>query len=149
MSEQTPTDVIDFIRAQEIRMVDLRFIDMLGSWQHFSVPAHELTEESFEEGFGFDGSSVRGWKTINASDMLVIPEARTAKGRRFPVAAFAEHVEADEIWVEAVELARVRYAPGKARRSRGSASGKAARSAAQMRAGGGPAHSALPTGPGA
>ena len=79
MSEQTPTDVIDFIRAQEIRMVDLRFIDMLGSWQHFSVPAHELTEESFEEGFGFDGSSVRGWKTINASDMLVIASLATGK----------------------------------------------------------------------
>jgi glutamine synthetase len=79
MSEQTPKDVIEFIREQEIRMVDLRFMDMLGSWQHFSVPAHELHEEAFEEGFGFDGSSVRGWKTINASDMLVIPDARTAK----------------------------------------------------------------------
>ena len=79
MSEQTPKDVIEFIREQEIRMVDLRFMDMLGSWQHFTVPAHELHEDAFEEGFGFDGSSVRGWKTINASDMLVLPDARTAK----------------------------------------------------------------------
>jgi glutamine synthetase len=79
MSEQTPKDVIDFIREHDLRMVDIRFIDMLGAWQHFSVPAHEVTEDSFEEGFGFDGSSVRGWKTINASDMLVIPDATTAK----------------------------------------------------------------------
>ncbi|NVB42093.1 type I glutamate--ammonia ligase [Pseudenhygromyxa sp. WMMC2535] len=79
MSEQTPKTVIDLIRDQEIRMVDLRFIDLLGAWQHFTVPAHELTEEAFEEGFGFDGSSVRGWKTINASDMLVIPDAASAK----------------------------------------------------------------------
>jgi glutamine synthetase len=79
MSAQTPKDVIDYIRDHDIRMVDIRFIDMLGAWQHFSVPAHELTEDAFEEGFGFDGSSVRGWKTINASDMLVMPEASTAK----------------------------------------------------------------------
>ncbi len=79
MSEQTPTDVIDFIREQEIRMVDLRFIDMLGAWQHFTVPAHQLDLNAFEEGFGFDGSSVRGWKTINASDMLVIPDPTSAK----------------------------------------------------------------------
>jgi glutamine synthetase len=79
MSAQTPKDVIDYIRDHDIRMVDIRFIDMLGAWQHFSVPAHELTQDAFEEGFGFDGSSVRGWKTINASDMLVMPEAATAK----------------------------------------------------------------------
>ena len=60
-------------------MVDLRFIDLLGAWQHFTVPAHELDEDAFEDGFGFDGSSVRGWKTINASDMLVVPDANSAK----------------------------------------------------------------------
>ncbi len=79
MSEQTPKDVIDYIREHDIRMVDIRFIDMLGAWQHFSVPAHELSEDAFEEGFGFDGSSVRGWKTINASDMLVMPDSTSAK----------------------------------------------------------------------
>lgn len=79
MSEQTPKDVIDYIREHDIRMVDIRFIDMLGAWQHFSVPAHQLSEDAFEEGFGFDGSSVRGWKTINASDMLVMPDPTTAK----------------------------------------------------------------------
>ena len=60
-------------------MVDIRFIDLLGAWQHFTVPAHELDEEAFEGGFGFDGSSVRGWKSINASDMLVIPDAGMAQ----------------------------------------------------------------------
>jgi glutamine synthetase len=60
-------------------MVDLRFMDFPGLWQHFSVPASELDEGSFEDGFGFDGSSIRGWQPINASDMLVIPDAATAK----------------------------------------------------------------------
>jgi glutamine synthetase len=76
---KTPKDVIDFIREQDIRMVDLRFIDLVGSWQHFTVPAHELDEDTFEEGFGFDGSSIRGWKNINASDMLMLPDATTAQ----------------------------------------------------------------------
>ena len=83
---KTPKDVIDLIRDQDLRMVDLRFIDLLGAWQHFTVPAHELEEESFEDGFGFDGSSIRGWKSINASYMLVIPDPTTAK-----VDPFMEH----------------------------------------------------------
>lgn len=75
---KTPRDVIELIQDREVRMVDVRFIDLLGAWQHFTVPSHELSEASFEDGFGFDGSSVRGWKSINASDMLVIPDATTA-----------------------------------------------------------------------
>jgi glutamine synthetase len=59
--------------------VDIRFMDFPGMWQHFSVPVGELNEGSFEDGFGFDGSSIRGWQPINASDMLVIPDAATAK----------------------------------------------------------------------
>jgi len=78
MSQKTSRDVISLISDHGIRMVDIRFIDLLGAWQHFTVPAHELDEDAFEEGFGFDGSSVRGWKTINASDMLVIPDPTTA-----------------------------------------------------------------------
>lgn len=78
MSTKTPSDVLSLISDHGIRMVDIRFIDLLGAWQHFTVPAHELDADAFEEGFGFDGSSVRGWKTINASDMLVIPDATTA-----------------------------------------------------------------------
>jgi glutamine synthetase len=61
------------------KVVDLRFMDFPGMWQHFTVPIGELTEGSFEDGFGFDGSSIRGWQPINASDMLVIPDATTAK----------------------------------------------------------------------
>ncbi|OGL45194.1 MAG: type I glutamate--ammonia ligase, partial [Candidatus Schekmanbacteria bacterium RBG_16_38_10] len=59
-------------------MLDLRFMDFPGMWQHFSVPIDELNEDSFEEGFGFDGSSIRGWQPIHASDMLVIPDPATA-----------------------------------------------------------------------
>jgi glutamine synthetase len=59
-------------------MVDLKFMDFVGLWQHFSVPLAELSEDSFEEGFGFDGSSIRGWQPIHASDMLVVPDAATA-----------------------------------------------------------------------
>jgi glutamine synthetase len=61
------------------KMVDMRFMDFPGLWQHFSVPVGELDESSFEDGFGFDGSSIRGWQPINASDMLVIPDPATAK----------------------------------------------------------------------
>lgn len=60
------------------RMVDVKFVDTFGTWQHFSCPIGELTEEVFEEGFGFDGSSVRGWKSIEASDMLAMPDPTTA-----------------------------------------------------------------------
>ncbi len=80
MSEiKTGRDVIEFARAKGAVMVDLRFIDLPGVWQHTSVPIHRLEESSFEDGFGFDGSSIRGYKPINASDMLIIPNATTAK----------------------------------------------------------------------
>ena len=75
----TPREVLSFAKDNSVEMVDLKFIDWPGQWQHFSVPLAELSEESFEEGFGFDGSSIRGWQPINASDMLVIPDALTAK----------------------------------------------------------------------
>ena len=59
-------------------MVDVKFVDTFGTWQHFSVPVAELTEEVFSEGLGFDGSSIRGWKSIEASDMLAMPDPQTA-----------------------------------------------------------------------
>ncbi|MDO9022753.1 MAG: type I glutamate--ammonia ligase [Deltaproteobacteria bacterium] len=59
-------------------MVDLKFCDLFGQWQHTSVPMHRITEEAFEDGFGFDGSSIRGWRAINESDMLLLPDASTA-----------------------------------------------------------------------
>ncbi len=75
----TPKDVLELAKEQGIKIVDLRFMDFPGLWQHFSVPVSELDEGSFEDGFGFDGSSIRGWQPINASDMLVIPDPSTAK----------------------------------------------------------------------
>lgn len=74
----TPKEVLEFARENGTVMVDMKFMDFPGMWQHFSVPIGELNEDSFEDGFGFDGSSIRGWQPINASDMLVIPNAETA-----------------------------------------------------------------------
>lgn len=78
MDKRNPTDVIRFAEESGAVILDLKFLDFPGTWQHFTVPIDALTEESFEEGFGFDGSSIRGWKSINESDMLVVPDANTA-----------------------------------------------------------------------
>jgi glutamine synthetase len=75
----TPKEVLDMAKENKAKVVDLRFMDYPGLWQHFSVPIRELEESSFEDGFGFDGSSIRGWQPIHASDMLVIPDPETAK----------------------------------------------------------------------
>ena len=75
---ETPQDVVKFMLDEGVQVVDLRFMDFPGLWQHFSVPARELDVEAFEQGFGFDGSSIRGWQAINESDMLVKPVPRTA-----------------------------------------------------------------------
>ncbi|HPU98939.1 MAG TPA: glutamine synthetase beta-grasp domain-containing protein, partial [Candidatus Hydrogenedentes bacterium] len=74
----TPSDVMKLVRDKEIVFVDLRFMDFPGMQQHFTVPAAELKESIFEDGLGFDGSSIRGWQAINESDMLVMPDPRTA-----------------------------------------------------------------------
>ena len=75
----TPKEVLEMAKENGAKVVDLRFMDFPGLWQHFSVPIRELEESSFEDGFGFDGSSIRGWQPIHASDMLVVPDAATAK----------------------------------------------------------------------
>jgi len=75
----TPEQVLATAKEQGAKVVDIRFMDFPGIWQHFSVPVSELEVSSFDDGFGFDGSSIRGWKPINASDMLVVPDATTAK----------------------------------------------------------------------
>ncbi len=77
-SPETIADVLQLIREEDVKIVDLRFMDFPGLWQHFSVPAREITEASFEKGFGFDGSSIRGWQSINESDMLMKPVPATA-----------------------------------------------------------------------
>lgn len=70
-------DVLSFVKDNEIQFVDFKFMDFPGSWQHFTVPVSQLEEDSFENGYGFDGSSIRGWKVINESDMLIIPDPST------------------------------------------------------------------------
>jgi glutamine synthetase len=72
-------DVLAMAKDQKVTMVDLKFMDFVGLWQHFTIPVGELTEGIFEEGLGFDGSSIRGWAPINASDMLVMPDPDTAR----------------------------------------------------------------------
>ncbi|MBI5696592.1 MAG: type I glutamate--ammonia ligase [Nitrospirae bacterium] len=73
-----PKEVVEFAKKNGAVMVDMKFMDFPGLWQHFSVPVDELTEAIFEDGLGFDGSSIRGWKSIHTSDMLVVPDASTA-----------------------------------------------------------------------
>ncbi len=71
-------EVLSLIEKEGVEIVDLRFMDFPGLWQHLSVPVRELTRDSFEQGFGIDGSSIRGWQAINESDMLIKPVPETA-----------------------------------------------------------------------
>jgi glutamine synthetase len=73
----SPKELLEFAKKNDAKQVDLRFTDLPGLSHHVSYPIHELTEESFEEGFGFDGSSIRGWAVINESDMLLVPDPAT------------------------------------------------------------------------
>lgn len=70
-------EIIRFIKSNKIKFIDLKFMDFPGQWQHFTVPSQQFKIDSFEDGFGFDGSSIRGWKAINESDMLIIPDPST------------------------------------------------------------------------
>jgi glutamine synthetase len=71
---KSPDDVLKIVKDEKIQMVDLRFADLPGLWQHFSVPPGALKPESFSDGIGFDGSSIRGFQEIQESDMLVVPD---------------------------------------------------------------------------
>ena len=71
-------DVIQLVREHGIQIVDLKFTDLPGLWQHFSIGLPELTSGLFDEGIGFDGSSIRGFQEINESDMLLVPDPSTA-----------------------------------------------------------------------
>ena len=73
-----PREVLAMCREKEVKAVDLRFVDFLGAWQHFTIPVGKLEEDVFEDGLGFDGSSIRGWQAINESDMLLVPVPDTA-----------------------------------------------------------------------
>jgi glutamine synthetase len=87
VESRTPQEVLKLAKDSGVDFVDLRFCDLPGVMQHFSVPTHQLTEESFSEGFGFDGSSIRGFQEIQESDMLLMPDPDTAV-----LDPFREHV---------------------------------------------------------
>jgi len=74
----TPREVLEYAKKNKVLVVDLKFVDLPGTWQHFTIPIEELNEDTFKDGSGLDGSSIRGWKAINNSDMLVVPDPTTA-----------------------------------------------------------------------
>src|SRR6202011_2581504 len=75
---KTANDVIKLAKDAGVKIVDLRFVDLPGVWQHFSIPVEDLVADLFEEGIGFDGSSIRGFQMIHESDMLLIADPETA-----------------------------------------------------------------------
>ena len=77
--EMTAQDVVAYIKDRGIRMVDLKFVDVPGLWQHATVPASQVDEKTFKNGIGFDGSSIRGFQAIEESDMLLMPDPATAR----------------------------------------------------------------------
>ena len=72
-----PKGVLEFVKKNNVKLLDLRFTDLPGLWHHVSYPIDQLSESSFEEGFGMDGSSIRGWAAIHESDMLLMPDPNT------------------------------------------------------------------------
>jgi glutamine synthetase len=70
----SPKEVIEFVKRQNVQVVDFKFVDLPGTWQHFSIPAMGLDEDVFIDGIGFDGSSIRGFQQIHESDMLLMPD---------------------------------------------------------------------------
>ena len=74
----SPKEVLEFAKKNDAKQIDLRFSDIPGLWHHISYPITQLSEESFEEGYGFDGSSIRAWAAISESDMLLMPDPKTA-----------------------------------------------------------------------
>src|SRR5437762_14358497 len=74
----TSQEVLEFAKKHDARQLDLRFTDIPSLQHHISFPISQLETSSFEEGFGMDGSSIRGWAAIHESDMLLIPDSNTA-----------------------------------------------------------------------
>ena len=75
----TPKEVLDFAKKNKAEQVDVKFCDLFGQWQHCTYPMSQADEDALADGFGFDGSSIRGWQAINASDMLMVPDCGTAR----------------------------------------------------------------------
>ena len=72
------SEALEWARDVQVAMVDLKFCDLLGTWQHMTLPLRAFDEHAFSDGLGFDGSSIRGWQGISESDMLLMPQAETA-----------------------------------------------------------------------
>ena len=75
---KSPADALQLAKQAAVKIVDLKFVDLPGVWQHFSIPIEDLNEDLFEEGIGFDGSSIRGFQLIHESDMLLVADPETA-----------------------------------------------------------------------
>ncbi len=90
---RTPSDVKKLAKDAGVKIIDLRFIDLPGMWQHFSIPVEDLEDDLFnkEEGIGFDGSSIRGFQQIHESDMVLVADADTAVGGSGSLSAHDEH----------------------------------------------------------
>src|SRR6266705_5141934 len=74
----TAKEVLELAKKNKAVMVDLKFVDFPGTWQHFTIPIEELTDSVFTDGSGFDGSYIRGWQAINNRDMMIVPDTKTA-----------------------------------------------------------------------
>jgi glutamine synthetase len=73
-----PSEILKICREKNVKVIDLKFTDLPGQWQHLSIPFSELDEATFGDGIGFDGSSIRGWQAIDESDMVALPDPNTA-----------------------------------------------------------------------
>ena len=73
----TPKQAVQFAQDNDAQVIDIRFTDLLGTWQHFAINADDFSTDHFEDGYAFDGSSIRGFQSINESDMLLIPDPDT------------------------------------------------------------------------
>src|SRR5436190_22617952 len=77
--DKTASDVSKMIKDHDVKLVDFKFTDLPGSGQHFTTTLTEYNEEIFTDDLGFDGSSIRGWRAVNASDMPILPDPTTAR----------------------------------------------------------------------
>jgi len=75
---KTASDVQQLAKEADVKIVDVKFVDLPGVWQHFSIPAEDLDDDLFRDGIGFDGSSIRGYQQIHESDMLLVADPETA-----------------------------------------------------------------------
>lgn len=94
--KMSPRDAVSFIKDNGAKIVDIRFTDLFGMWHHFSIPSTDFSQDLFEEGLGFDGSSIRGFQSINESDMLLVPDPGTVFMDPFaahPTGAIVCHIE--------------------------------------------------------